>query len=226
MLVEIPHILTAEELRHCRTLLDRAQWQAGRHSAGDLAARVKANQQLAGDDPLAGQLADFILERLPRSETFMAAALPLKVVPPRFNRYADAGRYGDHIDSAVFSIPGTPHRIRSDLSATLFLSEPDEYEGGDLVIRAEGGERRVKLPAGHLVLYGGNTLHRVTPVTGGVRLAAFFWVQSLIRENDRRQILLDLDEAIRSLRREAPAAAAVTPLTGVYHNLLRQWADT
>ncbi|PWR20467.1 Fe2+-dependent dioxygenase [Zavarzinia compransoris] len=226
MLVEIANVLTPDEVRHCRALLDRADWRDGRHTAGELAARVKANQQLGADDPLGRQLGDFILERLPRAERFIAAALPLKVVPPRFNRYADAGTYGDHVDNAVFSIPGTSHRVRSDLSATLFFSDPGEYDGGDLVIRGETGAHRVKLPAGHMVLYGGNTVHHVTPVTRGARLAAFFWVQSLIRENDRRQIMLDLDDAIRALRTDAPDHAAVTPLTGVYHNLLRQWADT
>jgi PKHD-type hydroxylase len=226
MMVQIPDVLTPEQVRRCRETLDRAAWQDGRLTAGDMAVRVKANQQLAQDDPLAVQLGEFILKRLGECERFVAAALPLKVLPPRFNRYAGGGSYGDHVDNAVFSVPGTPHRVRSDLSATLFLSGPEEYEGGELVVRGEFGDHHVKLPAGHMVLYSGNTVHRVTPVTKGARIAAFFWVQSLVRADDCRSMLLELDDVIRALRVETPDNPAVLRLTGLYHNLLRHWANT
>jgi PKHD-type hydroxylase len=222
MLLHIPDLLSAEQLRQCRAALDAANWQDGRHTAGHQAANVKANQQLAQDDPLAQQLADFVLAQLGQSPRFMAAALPLKVLPPRFNRYAEGGSYGEHIDSAVFSVPGTPHRIRADLSATLFLSEPDEYDGGELVLQ----ERRLKLPAGHLVLYSSGSLHRVEPVTRGARLAAFFWVQSLVREEQQRNLLLELDDSIQALRQQLSDSPELVRLTGIYHNLLRQWSQT
>ncbi|MFI8607172.1 Fe2+-dependent dioxygenase [Pseudomonas sp. NPDC077649] len=222
MLLHIPDLLSAEQLRQCRAALQAANWQDGRHSAGHQAVGVKANQQLAQDDPLAQQLAEFVLAQLGQSPRFMAAALPLKVLPPRFNRYAEGGSYGAHIDSAVFSVPGTPHRIRADLSATLFLSEPDEYDGGELVLQ----DKRVKLPAGHLLLYSSGSLHRVEPVTRGARLAAFFWVQSLVREESQRNLLLELDDSIQALRQQLPDSPELLRLTGVYHNLLRQWSQT
>ncbi|MFI8745462.1 Fe2+-dependent dioxygenase [Pseudomonas sp. NPDC077186] len=222
MLLQIPDLLSAEQLRQCRAALQTANWQDGRHSAGHQAVGVKANQQLAEDDPLAQQLAEFVLAQLGQSPRFMAAALPLKVLPPRFNRYAEGGSYGAHIDSAVFSVPGTPHRIRADLSATLFLSEPDEYDGGELVLQ----DQRIKLPAGHLLLYSSGSLHRVEPVTRGARLAAFFWVQSLVREQSQRDLLLELDDSIQALRRHLPDSPELLRLTGVYHNLLRQWSQT
>ncbi|RMH85316.1 Fe2+-dependent dioxygenase [Pseudomonas sp. AOB-7] len=221
-MLHIPDLLSAEQLRQCRAALQAANWQDGRHSAGHQAVGVKANQQLAQDDPLAQQLAEFVLAQLGQSPRFMAAALPLKVLPPRFNRYAEGGSYGAHIDSAVFSVPGTPHRIRADLSATLFLSEPDEYDGGELVLQ----DKRVKLPAGHLLLYSSGSLHRVEPVTRGARLAAFFWVQSLVREESQRNLLLELDDSIQALRQQLPDSPELLRLTGVYHNLLRQWSQT
>ncbi|MFI7865231.1 Fe2+-dependent dioxygenase, partial [Ectopseudomonas khazarica] len=147
---------------------------------------------------------------------------PLKVVPPRFNRYAGGGQYGDHIDNAIFSVPGTSQRIRADLSATLFFNEPDEYDGGELVTR----ERRIKLPAGHLVLYSSGSLHRVEPVTRGARLASFFWLQSLVRQDDQRELLLELDDSIQALRLQVPDSPELLRLTGLYHNLLRQWSQT
>lgn len=222
MMLEIPDLLTPEQLRQCRAALEGANWQDGRLTAGHQAVNVKANQQLAQDDPLAQQLADFILAQLGQNPRFMATALPLKVLPPRFNRYAGGGSYGDHIDNAVFSVPGTPHRIRADLSATLFFSEPDEYQGGELVVQ----DKRIKLPAGHLLLYSSGSPHRVEPVTRGARLAAFFWVQSLVREDDRRSVLLELDDSIQALRQQVPDSPELVRLTGVYHNLLRQWAQT
>ncbi|PPV41101.1 Fe2+-dependent dioxygenase [Ectopseudomonas oleovorans] len=222
MMLSIPDVLNAEQLQQCRTALAGGNWQDGRLTAGHQAVSVKANQQLAQDDPLTQQLGDFILACLAQHPRFMAGALPLKVVPPRFNRYAEGGTYGDHIDNAVFSVPGTPHRIRADLSATLFFSEPDEYDGGELVVQ----DQRIKLPAGHLVLYSSGSLHRVEPVTRGVRLASFFWVQSLVRQDEQRSVLLELDDSIQALRQQVPNSPELIRLTGIYHNLLRQWTQT
>nr|WP_251701973.1 Fe2+-dependent dioxygenase [Pseudomonas boanensis] len=225
-MLQIPDVLTADQVRKCREALDEANWQDGRVTAGHMAVRAKDNQQLAQDDPLAIEIGDFIVERLGSNPQFMAAALPLKVLPPRFNRYTGGGTYGNHIDNAIFSVPGTPHRVRSDLSATLFFSDPDEYEGGELVVEDTYGSHSVKLPAGHLVLYPGSSLHRVNPVTRGARLASFMWIQSLVREDSQRAMLLDLDTAIQQLTRETPASEALVRLSGVYHNLLRQWSNT
>jgi len=226
MMITIPDFLTPDQLRHCREALEKADWQDGRETAGDLAARVKANRQLAPGDPLVRELGDLILDCLGRNDRFLAAALPLKVLPPRFNRYEDGGTYGNHVDNAIFSVPGTPHRIRSDISATLFFSEPDEYEGGELVVEDTYGSHTVKLPAGHMVLYPGTSLHRVTPVTKGVRLASFFWVQSLVREDSRRALLWELDGAIGDVRRDNSESDAAPKLMAVYHNLLREWSNT
>jgi PKHD-type hydroxylase len=222
MMLCIPDVLSTEQLRQCRKALEAANWEDGRRTAGHQAVNVKANQQLALDDPLTRQLGDQILERLVQHPRFMAAALPLKVVPPRFNRYAGGGTYGDHTDNAVFSVPGTPHRIRADLSATLFFSEPDEYDGGELVVQGQ----RIKLPAGQLLLYSSGSLHRVEPVTRGARLASFFWVQSLVRQDDQRALLLELDDSIQALQRQIPDSPELLRLTGLYHNLLRQWTHT
>ncbi|WP_375740133.1 Fe2+-dependent dioxygenase [Pseudomonas boanensis] len=226
MMLQIPDVLTADQVRKCREALDEANWQDGRVTAGHMAVRAKDNQQLAQDDPLAIEIGDFIVERLGSNPQFMAAALPLKVLPPRFNRYTGGGTYGNHIDNAIFSVPGTTHRVRSDLSATLFFSDPDEYEGGELVVEDTYGSHSVKLPAGHLVLYPGSSLHRVNPVTRGARLASFMWIQSLVREDSQRAMLLDLDTAIQQLTRETPASEVLVRLSGVYHNLLRQWSNT
>jgi PKHD-type hydroxylase len=226
MFVQIPELLNAVELQHCRALLERASWEDGRLTAGHQAARVKDNQQLGQSDPLVSQIGDLVLQKLSESGRFLSVALPLKVLPPRFNRYSGNGAYGDHVDAAIFSVPGTPARIRGDLSATLFFSEPDAYDGGELVIEAEGDRRQIKLPAGHMVLYPAGSLHRVTPVTRGARIAAFFWVQSLVREPGRRALLLELDETIQGLVETAPDHPAIVRLSGLYHNLLREWAVT
>jgi PKHD-type hydroxylase len=225
MIQVIPDVLTPDELERFRDLLGQAQWQDGRATAGHVAIRAKANQQLAQDDPLAQQLSDFLLERLGKVSRFVAAALPLKVLPPRFNRYSGGGNYGDHIDNAIFTLPGGA-RMRGDLSSTLFLSEPGDYDGGDLIIQGEFARHQVKLPAGHMILYPANTFHQVTPVTRGARLAAFFWIQSLVREHSRRALLLELDESIQGLASDNPEQPAVARLTGLYHNLLREWGNT
>lgn len=226
MFVQIAELLTPAELKHCRGLLEQADWQDGRHTAGHLASRVKDNQQLAQDDPRAAEIGNLVLERLGANSRFRAAALPLKVLPPLFNRYSGSGSYGDHIDSAIFSVPGTSIRVRGDLSATLFFSEPDEYDGGELVIQGESGHYHVKLPAGHMILYPSGSFHRVAPVTRGARLASFFWIQSLVREGHRRALLLELDETIQNLIATTPDNPAIERMTGLYHNLLREWAVT
>jgi PKHD-type hydroxylase len=226
MFVKIPDLLNEVELQRCRELLEAASWEDGRLTAGHQASRVKHNQQLAPNDPLASRIGDIVLQKLSESGRFLSIALPLKVLPPRFNRYSGNGAYGDHIDAAIFSVPGTPVRIRGDLSATLFISEPDTYDGGELVIQGEAGPQRIKLPAGHMVLYPAGSLHHVTPVTRGARIAAFFWVQSLVREPGRRALLLDLDETIQGLVEATPAHPAIVRLSGLYHNLLREWAVT
>ncbi|WP_271409170.1 Fe2+-dependent dioxygenase [Pseudomonas sp. Q1-7] len=226
MMLTIPDVLTPEQVRKCREALERASWQDGRGTAGHIAVGAKANEQLALDDPLAAEIGDFILERLVGNPQFMAAALPLKVLPPRFNRYTGGGTYDNHIDNSIFSVPGTPHRVRADLSATLFFCEPEDYEGGELVIEDRYGNQRVKLPAGHLVLYPSGSLHRVEPVTRGARLASFFWIQSLVREDGQRAMLLELDESIQALTRQLPGSPELVRLTGLYHNLLRHWSHT
>jgi len=222
----VREVLTPAELRKFREALDTAQWQDGRQTAGHVAVRAKNNQQLADDDPVAIGLGQLVVDRLGANDAFMAAALPLKILPPRFNRYSEGRGYADHIDSAVFSVPGTPHRVRSDLSATLFLSEPGEYDGGELVIATEAGPCKVKLPAGDMILYPGNTLHHVTTVGRGARLAAFFWIQSLVREGERRAMLWELDDSIRAISTTSPDDPTITRLVGLYHNLLRHWSDT
>ncbi len=226
MMVEIPCVLSPEDVRRCRGILDKADWRDGRATAGHFAARVKANEQLADGDPAGAQVGSLILERLAAASRFLAAALPSKVLPPRFNRYTGDGSYGDHIDNAIFAVPGTPVRIRADLSATLFLSDPDEYDGGELIIQGAFARHGVKLPAGHMILYPSGAFHQVTPVTRGARLASFFWVQSLVRHDHRRTMLLELDDTIQALAARAPHDPAPERLTGLYHNLLREWADT
>ncbi len=226
MMLDIPNLLSAAEASQWRARLEQAPWQSGQASAGHQAARAKHNQQLADTDPLGAELGALLIGRLASTPRFIAAALPAKVFPPRFNRYAGQNQYGQHIDSAILSAPGTNERLRSDLSATLFLSDPESYDGGELV--SENGLNRdpVKLPAGHLLLYPGDSLHHVTPVTGGTRYAAFFWVQSLVRQSHRRAMLLQLDDAIQAIGQDMPDHPELTRLTGLYHNLLRDWADT
>jgi PKHD-type hydroxylase len=225
MLIRIPDVLTAEEVAQCRDALDQAAWEDGRHSAGYLSQAVKSNSQLPDDDPTARELGEIILIALEKNALFTAAALPLKLLPPLFNRYSEGQAYGGHIDGAIRPIAGTPHRIRTDLSATLFLSEPESYAGGDLIVKDTFGERSTKLSAGDMVLYPGTSVHRVEPVTRGFRLAAFFWIQSMVRDNTQRMILFELDSAIQRLGRDLPEHSSLVDLAGVYHNLLRCWAD-
>ncbi|RDE05625.1 Fe2+-dependent dioxygenase [Sphingomonas aracearum] len=226
MLVEIPALFSPAEAAEARALLAAAEWQDGRATAGHRAATVKQNLQLPLDHPLARQLGDRILDRLARTPRFVAATLPLRILPPRFNRYEGGGTYGNHVDSAIFPVPNTAQHVRSDVSATLFLSDPDDYDGGELVIEDSFGAHRVKLAAGHLITYPGSSLHRVTPVTRGTRFAAFFWTQSFVASELQRRELFALDGAIQSLTADHPDHPSIDTLTNVYHNLLRQWSST
>jgi PKHD-type hydroxylase len=225
MLLQIPDVLTGEQVAECRRTLEQAEWVDGRVTAGHQSARTKDNMQLPESHPAARRLADLILAALERNQLFMAAALPLKVFPPLFNRYEGGQSFGNHVDNAVRQVTGTSHRVRTDLSATLFLNEPGEYEGGELVVEDTYGVHSVKLPAGHLILYPASSLHHVRPVTRGSRLASFFWVQSMVRDDGARTILFDLDMAIQRLAQDAPDHPSAVQLTAVYHNLLRRWAD-
>jgi PKHD-type hydroxylase len=226
MLVHVPGVLKPEAVAECRRALDGAAWADGRMTAGHQSSRAKDNMQVPEDHPVARRLGDLILGALERQPLFIAAALPLKVYPPLFNRYQGGQTYGTHIDGAIREVPGSRHRVRTDLSATLFLSAPDEYDGGELMIEDTYGLHRAKLPAGDLILYPASSLHRVEPVTRGARLASFLWIQSMIREDHKRTLLLDLDTSIQQLNRVAADNPAMVQLTGVYHNLLRLWAET
>ena len=226
MLLSIARVLTETQIAECRTVLAAGTWEDGRRTAGYQAARVKHNLQLSDDDPASRTLGGMIVAQLERVPLFVSAALPLKVFPPMFNRYADGQAFGTHVDTAIRQIAGTPYRVRTDLSATLFLSAPEMYDGGELVIEDSHGAHAVKLPAGDLVLYPASSLHHVRPVTRGERLAAIFWVQSMVRGDADRGALFDLDTAIQHLAVAVPEHPAIVQLTGVYHNLLRRWADT
>ncbi len=224
MLLHIPEVLNRGELSRLRQALDGADWTDGRETVGAQGAQVKRNQQLPDASSLRTELGKVVLAALERSPLFFAAALPLKILPPRFNRYAGGGEYGFHIDGAVMRCGGDG-QLRSDVSCTLFINEPDEYDGGELVISDTYGEHEVKLPAGDLILYPSSSLHKVTPVTRGARLASFFWAQSMIRSDAQRRLLFEMDASIETLRRTNADAAAVLQLTGAYHNLLRIWAE-
>jgi PKHD-type hydroxylase len=225
MLLHVPGVLTREQVAHARQRLDAAQWVDGRGTAGPQSARAKQNMQLAHDAPQAREIGDTILAALQRSPLFMSAALPLKVFPPLFNRYTGGDAFGSHVDNAIRQVTGTPHRIRTDLSATLFLAEPSEYDGGELIVEDTYGVHTVKLAAGHLILYPATSLHHVRPVTRGARVASFFWIQSMVRDDGQRTLLFDLDMGIQRITEDVPDHPSTVQLTGVYHNLLRRWAD-
>lgn len=227
MLTVIKQLLSAEEVRQFRKHLDGAPWQDGLKTAGSLAKSVKQNQQLEETSELAISLGNHILRKLAVHDGFTAFALPSKIYPPRFNRYTGGGTYGMHVDRALMPVAGSPVTVRGDLSATLFLSEPDEYEGGVLEIAASDGPQSVKLAAGDMVLYPSGALHRVTPVTRGARIASFFWVESFVGDPGRRALLFDLDQAIQGVTPSLPADDPnLLKLTAVYHNLLRGWSRT
>jgi PKHD-type hydroxylase len=225
MLLQIPDVLTADEVLQGRQMLDEAEWVDGRVTAGYQSARAKDNMQLPENHPAAQQLGEMILAALQRNALFMGAALPLRVFPPLFNRYRGGQAFGTHVDNAIRQITGTPHRIRTDLSATLFFTGPDEYDGGELIVEDTYGVHQIKLPAGHMALYPSTSLHNVRPVTRGARVASFFWIQSMVRDDGRRTLLFDLDMAIQRLSQDVPDHPSAVQLTGVYHNLLRGWAE-
>jgi PKHD-type hydroxylase len=226
MLIAIPDVLDADGVARVRALIDAAEWVDGNVTSGPQAALAKRNRQLPEDGAAAREAGGMILDALGRSPLFVAAALPLKVFPPLFNRYAGGQDFGLHVDNAIRMKRGTDFRIRSDLSATLFLEDPAAYDGGELVIEDQFGPQAVKLPAGHLVLYPASSLHRVTPVTCGERVASFFWLQSMVRDDGERRTLFELDRAVQTVAADrGQGDAAVVQLTGIYHNLLRRWAD-
>jgi len=225
MLLHIPQVLDAPQVAEFRRKLDAADWTDGRETVGAQGAQVKRNEQLPDASPLRAELGRAVLAALAKSPLFFAATLPLKVLPPRFNRYAGGGHYGFHVDGAVMRL-GDEEQLRSDVSCTLFLNEPGEYDGGELIVSDTYGEHEVSLPAGDLIVYPSSSLHRVAPVTRGARLASFFWVQSMVRDDGQRRMLFELDTSIQKLTAGGADAEAVLQVTGVYHNLLRLWAET
>jgi PKHD-type hydroxylase len=226
MLIAIPDLLGPEQLAEVRAIVDAGDWIDGNATSGAQSALAKRNRQLAEGSQAAHRAGAIMLDALAAAPLFVAAALPLKVFPPLFNRYEGGEAFGAHVDTAIRIRRGSDFRIRSDLSATLFLDDPDGYDGGELVIEDQFGEQRIKLPAGHMVLYPASSVHRVEPVTRGRRTAAFFWIQSMIRDDGARRLLFELDDAVQSVAAaNGQGDPAVIKLTGVYHNLLRRWAD-
>ena len=223
MIIAIPDLLTPEQVSHARRLFDSTEWDDGAKTAGAIARKVKRNRQLDAENPVAREVGEMILSALPRNPLFMSAALPLRVLPPKFNRYEGGEHYGAHIDNAIMS--GPQGRIRTDLSMTVFFSEPDEYDGGELKVIDTYGEKTGKLPAGHAILYTATSLHEVTPVTRGVRTSSFFWIQSTIRDDTRRNLLFDFDQNIQRLTAAHPEYPDIAKFTGTYHRLLQQWAE-
>jgi PKHD-type hydroxylase len=225
VLLAIPDLLTTEQIAQARQILETAPWVDGRVTAGHQSARAKDNMQIPEEHPAARQLGEMILDALGRNALFISAALPLRVFPPLFNRYQGGQSFGTHVDNAIRQVTGTPHRIRTDLSATLFFAHPDEYDGGELVVEDTYGTHTAKLPAGHVILYPATSLHHVRPVTRGARVSSFFWIQSMIRDDAQRTMLFDLDMATQRLSRDVPDHPSAVQFTGIYHNLLREWAE-
>jgi PKHD-type hydroxylase len=223
MMVHIPKVLTAEQVARCRAVMEKAAWVDGRVTAGHQSAQVKNNLQLPEGTPEARELGNMVLEALARSNLFMSAVLPKQVFPPLFNRYDAGMTFGSHVDNAIRAGAGV--RIRTDVSTTLFISSPEDYDGGELVVEDTYGMHSVKLPAGDMIVYPATSLHHVTPITRGSRIASFFWTQSMIRDESKRSLLFDMDMAIIKLGRDHPEHPSVVELTSVYHNLLRQWAE-
>ncbi len=225
MIVQVSHVLNEPQITRCREVMSRANWVDGRVTAGYQSAVVKDNRQLAENSPEAAELGDMIVAALERNPLFITATLPLRVFPPLFNRYDEGMSFGAHLDNSIRQIPGTPHRVRTDISATLFMSAPEDYDGGELVIDDVYGSHSVKLPAGDMVLYPASSLHHVTPVTRGARFASFFWIQSMVRGDSDRTLLFDLDMAINQVSQALPHHPGVVSLTNCYHNLLRRYAE-
>lgn len=225
MLLHIPNVLNAEELKSIQKILHEANWVDGKVTAGTQSEQVKNNLQLSEDSEVAESARKIVLKALSRNALFFSAVLPKKIYPPLFNQYRGGMNFGNHIDNAVRTHAATGNHVRTDVSSTLFLSEPDSYEGGELVVEDTYGQQMVKLPAGDMVVYPGTSLHQVRPVTKGARIASFFWTQSMIRDDAQRTLLFDMDAAISTLRQQHGDSAAVVRLTGNYHNLIRMWAD-
>lgn len=226
MIHHIPNVLSKEQVQQFRQTMLDAEWVNGQATTGSMSANVKNNQQLPENHPLTLQLGQIILNALGQNALFLSAALPLEILPPYFNRYENNETFGFHVDNAIRHIRGTQQRLRTDLSCTIFLSEPEEYEGGDLVIEDTYGYHEVKLPAGDMILYPSTSVHEVTPVTQGIRIGSFFWVQSMIRDDATRHMLFNLDQSIQNLRTElGDTHIEVVKLTSLYHNLIRKWAE-
>jgi PKHD-type hydroxylase len=225
MLLQVPEVLSAEQVARFRARLEAAQWVDGNVTSGHQSAQAKYNEQVKEDSAEARELGEAVLAALGRSQLFFSAALPKQVFPPLFNRYRQGMTFGSHVDSAIRTHAASRTRIRTDLSATLFLSAPEDYDGGELVVEDTYGTHQVKLPAGHMILYPATSLHKVNPVTRGARIASFFWIQSMVRDDAQRTLLFDLDMAIVRLTRERPDDPALVSLVGVYHNLLRMWTE-
>ena len=226
MLLRIPNVLAPDELAKCRERLEAAEWGDGKATAGHQSVKVKHNLQLAQDSATARELGALVVAALERSTLFVSAALPLHVFPPLFNKYEPGMAFGAHVDNAIRQVPGTPHRIRTDVSATLFITAPEDCDGGELIVEDTYGMHSVKLPAGDMILYPATSLHRVAPVTRGSRIAAFFWIQSMVKDDGERTLLFNLDRAIVQLGQAAPDQPALVQLTAIYHNLLRKWGET
>ena len=225
MMVHIPGVLAPEQVARCRDVMEKAAWVDGHATAGHQSAKVKHNLQLPESAPEARELGDMVIQALGRNALFVSAVLPKQVFPPLFNRYDAGMTFGAHVDNAIRGYLDTPLQVRTDVSATLFISAPEDYDGGELVVEDTYGQHSVKLPAGDMIVYPGTSLHNVTPITRGSRIASFFWTQSLIRDDARRALLFDLDMSIRQLGADHPEHASVVSLTSTYHNLLRQWAE-
>ena len=226
MMLHIPNVLTREQVAAMRAAIDAADWVDGRATVGSQGAQVKRNRQLPESSPVALEQGRIVQQALLASPLFFAAALPLRIVPPLFNRYSGGETYGLHVDGSVRNVPGSPLRLRTDVSRTLFLCDPDEYDGGELVVVDTYGTHEVKLPAGDLILYPSTSLHRVEPVTRGERVCSFFWTQSLVRDDARRTMLFEMDQTIQKLRDRLGETDETVSLTGQYHNLLRMWSET
>jgi PKHD-type hydroxylase len=225
MMLHIPQVLTKAEVAEFRRLLAEADWVDGSATAGAQAVQRKRNLQLPADSSVGQQLSARVAAALQRHPLFVSAALPARVLPPRFNRYEGGGTYGNHVDSAIHLDPYRQDRVRTDVSTTLFLSDPEEYEGGELIVEDSYGAHEAKLPAGDAIVYPGTSLHRVEPVTAGVRFASFLWAQSMVRDDWRRHMLFELDMTILKLRQKVGDSDELVALTGHYNNLLRQWAE-
>lgn len=225
MLLTIPEVFTADQVGQIRQRLDSAEWVDGRVTAGHQSSLAKDNMQIPEGNPVAKEVGELILQTLGQNLLFISAALPMKVFPPLFNRYSGGQSFGTHVDNAIRHVKGTSHRVRSDLSATLFFSNPDEYDGGELIVEDTYGIHSVKLPAGQMVLYPSSSLHNVRPVTRGARVSSFFWIQSMVRDDGARTLLFDLDNVTQNVSAGDPNSAQAVKLTGIYHNLLRRWAE-